>query len=508
MGKHIEVSRNYQENVEFLKEELGVGISVDMIAREFKIGNKKAALFFVSGLVKDSIVIEVMKMLMWQARQDILPDPVQQLRDHAIPHVQVSSVKKIDEAIMAINSGQQVLIVDGVDEAIIIDARMYPDRQPEEPDIERVVRGSRDGFNETILTNLGLIRRRVRDPKLRTELIRVGKRGKCDICLCYIKDIANPDLVDFIRNRIEEIKIDALPMAEKSVEELITPGSYWNPFPKVRYSERPDVVAAHLLEGHVAVVVDTSPSVIIAPTTFFHHVQHAEEYRQNPAVGVYLRWIRFAAIVASVILVPLWLLFSLQPGLLPPGWEFIGPKKVGNIPLVGQILIGELAIDLVRMAAIHTPTPLATSLAIIGALLMGEIATQVGLFAPEVILYMAIVAVGTFATPSYELAMANRLVRLFLLAAVALFKLPGFIVALIITFLFLALSQSFGIPYLWPLIPFNWAALKHILVRAPVPVQNVRPSILKTLDVMRQPAPARKPGPPQKDEAQEGKQDK
>jgi len=491
---NITLGRSYEENVSFLKEELGVGISFDAVCREFRIGGKPAALFFINGLAESQQSTEVLKRLMFLGRMDILPDTLDKLLEEGIPHYQVQAVETFDEVIGNVLSGLLALIVDGVSRAIIIDVRKYPARQPEEPDIERVVRGSRDGFTETLLVNTALIRRRVRDPKLRTLMIQVGKRSKTDICICYIQDITNPSLVEMIKKRLEEIKIDGLPMAEKSVEELISPGSYWNPFPKVRYTERADVAAMHLLEGHVVVLVDTSPSVIIAPTTFFHHVQHAEEYRQNPAIGVYIRWVRFAAILLSVVLGPLWLLGSLEPALLPPALSFIGPREPGPVPLLVQFLIAEIAIDMMRMAAIHTPTPLATALGVIAAVLVGELAVKVRLLTNEVILYTAIAAIGSFSTPSMEMSMANRLVRLFLILMVGFFRLPGLIAGLVIAFLFVAFTRSFGIPYLWPLLPPDLTALKGILVRSPVPMQNIRPRILKPLDLFRQmPAAARKP---------------
>ena len=374
----------------------------------------------------------------------------------------------------------------------MIDARTYPSRNPEEAEIERVVRGSRDGFTETIVFNTALLRRRVRDPKLRIKMMRVGRRSKSDVCLCYIKDIADPDLVATISSKIEAIEIDAVPMAEKAIEELIVPGNWWNPFPRVRYTERPDVAAAHLFEGHVLVMVDTSPSVIIAPATYFHHIQHAEEYRQNPVVGSYIRGVRFLAVMASIIITPLWMLFALSPELLPDFLEFIGPKKIGQVPVFIQFIIAELSLDLIRMAAIHTPSPLATALGVIAALLIGDIAVNIGLFAPEIILYTAVVAVGSYCTPSYEMAMANRLVRFFILLATGFFKLPGLIISSILSLLLVAFTRSFDVPYLWPLIPFNYRAFKSIIIRSPVPIQNLRPEVLHPRDRRRQPVPALK----------------
>jgi stage V sporulation protein AF len=389
-------------------------------------------------------------------------------------------------------SGSVLLVVDGLKELLVIDARTYPSRNPEEAEIERVVRGSRDGFTETIVFNTALLRRRVRDPKLRIKMMRVGRRSKSDVCLCYIKDIADPDLVATISSKIEAIEIDAVPMAEKAIEELIVPGNWWNPFPRVRYTERPDVAAAHLFEGHVLVMVDTSPSVIIAPATYFHHIQHAEEYRQNPVVGSYIRGVRFLAVMASIIITPLWMLFALSPELLPDFLEFIGPKKIGQVPVFIQFIIAELSLDLIRMAAIHTPSPLATALGVIAALLIGDIAVNIGLFAPEIILYTAVVAVGSYCTPSYEMAMANRLVRFFILLATGFFKLPGLIISSILSLLLVAFTRSFDVPYLWPLIPFNYRAFKSIIIRSPVPIQNLRPEVLHPRDRRRQPVPALK----------------
>ncbi|HAA09338.1 MAG: spore germination protein [Syntrophomonadaceae bacterium] len=491
-GEHLYLSRNYTDNLDLFKQELGEGESFDIIVREMRVMGRKAAFICIDGFVKDDIITLVMKTLLNLSGEEFGSATLKTVLERTIPYVELSTEEQIDELIYLVMAGAILLIVDGCDQAFVIDARTYPSRNPEEPDIERVVRGSRDGFTETLVFNTALIRRRIRDPKLRVKLVNIGRRSKTDICLLYLKDVADPALVDEITKRIEAIEIDAVPMAEKSVEEMITPGNWWNPFPRVRYTERPDVAAVHLLEGHILIMVDTSPSVIIAPSTYFHHIHHAEEYRQNPAVGVYIRWIRFLAILISIFITPLWLLVALEPDLLPASLKFIGPEKTGEIPLLLQFLIGEVALDFMRMAAIHTPSPLATALGVIAALLIGEVATNIGLLIPEVILYTAVVAVGSFSTPSYELSMANRLVRLFLLLAAGLFQLPGFLAALALVIILVSLTKSFGIPYLWPLIPFNWPALKAILIRSPVPIQNRRPSILNTRDRWRQPAPALK----------------
>jgi stage V sporulation protein AF len=483
--KH-KLSRELETNLARLDKLMAIDENFDIIKRELVIGGKKVALIFVDGLTNDEIITMILRNLVELGPRELTIDTFNRLFNHHLNYVEVDPVEYLEDITHKVLAGPVAMLVDGSDKAIMIDVRTYPARSPAEPDLEKVVRGSRDGFTETLVYNTALIRRRIRDPKLRMVYAQVGNRSKTDIIISYIEDIANPDLVNSIKEKIKHIKIDGLPMAEKAVEELITPGSYWNPFPRVRYTERPDVSAMHLLEGHVLVLVDTSPSVIIAPSTFWHHLQHAEEYRQSPMVGAYLRWIRFAGIAISLLLLPLWLLFALHPGLLPPALAFIGPEEVGRVPLIVQFLIAELAIDMVRMSTIHTPSPLATGIGLIAALLIGDIAITVGLFAPEVVMYIAAAAIGTFLTPSYELSLAIRLVRIVLLVLVAAFSWVGMLVGFGGFIVFLVSMRSFGVPYLWPLIPFNFKALLSVLIRAPVPITNTRPQILHPQDVDRQ----------------------
>ena len=485
--KNVPVSKNCQENVDYLNRELGVPDCFDIVLREMSIGGKKVAIYSVNGMVDSNVVGFILEVLVSLERSDLIVNSLEKLVKRSIVTLQVSEVQTMDKVFYFVLSGPIAIFVDGQDKAIIVDVRSYPARQPSEPDIERVTRGSRDGFTETLVVNTTLIRRRLRDPKLRMKLLQVGARSKTDVCIVYIEDITNLAMVTKIQEDIQAIKIDGIPMAEKSVEEFILGSKFWNPYPRVRYTERPDVAAIHLLQGYVVIIVDTSPAVIIAPATFWSHVQHAEEYRQEPIVGAYLRWIRFGGIFAAIFLLPLWLGAALNPQLLPHWLAFIGLIKPTKIPLLFQVLMAEFGVDLLRMATIHTPGPLGSALGIIAAFMLGDIAVKVGLFAPEVVMYIAIAAVGTYATPSYELGLANRLSRLFLILMTGLFNFIGFGIGSAMLFFLLWRTKSFGVPYLWPLLPFNFKAMWAILVRSPVPIKNVRPSILKPQDPDRQP---------------------
>jgi stage V sporulation protein AF len=475
-----------EHNEQIMVDTLDIETNFDIGLRKYKVGNKWLHLYYVNSLTDMENVIQIMRQISFVDKILSNEGAYKELIEHALSHLQVNLVQTIDEAVDQLLSGLMVILGDGWDKAIVIDTRSYPGRNPEEPDTERVIRGARDGYTENIIMNAGLTRRRIRDVRLRMEIKQIGERSKTDVCISYIKDIANQALVEHFKKKLEELSIDGIPMGEKAIEEMVIKQGY-NPFPKVRFTERPDVAAAHLFEGHIVIMVDTSPVVIIIPTTYFHHIQHAEEFRQVPALGMYIRWVRYLGIVASIFLLPLWSLFVFEPELLPTQLAFIGPNdNDANIPIFYQFLIAELGIDLLRMAAVHTPTPLATALGLVAAILIGQIAIDVGLFQPEVVLYVSVAAIGMFATPSYELSQANKLIRLFLLVVVYAFRAPGFIIGSTLVLIALAAMKSIRTPYLWPLIPFNFKAALSIILRYTTMMDKTRPSIVHPLNERKQ----------------------
>ncbi len=475
------VSTNIEENISYLKDVLAVDKSFDVISLDLEYAGRKMGMFLVDGFAKDDILHYLMKLLAELDPEKLDGDTLHKLIKTYIPYIEVEKLDDLNKVVDGVLAGPTALVVDGIDKVIMIDARTYPVRGPQEPDIEKVVRGSRDGYVETIVFNTALTRRRIRDRSLRMEYMQVGRRSKTDIVVCYLEDIADPELVKRIKDSIGKIDTDGLPMGEKTLEEFIS-GRHWNPYPMVRYTERPDTAASHLYEGHVCIIVDGSPSVIITPTTFWHHLQHAEEYRNKPAVGAYLRFVRFIAVWASIFLLPLYYLFAIQPELLPENLQYIGPNDTGEVPLVLQFLFIELGLDMLRMAAIHTPSSLATALGLVAALMVGQVAVEVGLFINEVILYLAVAAIGTFATPSYEMSLANRIIRIVLLLLTAAFGVYGFVLTIVVWMIVLSRMKSFGVPYLWPFIPFNMKAFRDVFLRSPMPLKNRRPRFLHPKD--------------------------
>lgn len=480
----IPESVNEIEN--YMKQRVGLGVSFDIGIRKLKILKKDVHIYYVNGLCDSLYIIQLIEELVEINDHEKLSTDIFKVIDNRLVNQSVERVTTLDKIVVQVLSGLIAVVIEGENTALVIDVRSYPGRSPQEPDTEKVVRGARDGFVENIVLNTALTRRRIRDERLRFEMFKVGVRSKTDVALGYLEDVADAELLNILRKELQAIDVDGIPMADKTIEEFIVKQG-WNPFPLVRYTERADVAAAHILEGHVIIFCDTSPSVIISPATYFHHVQHAEEFRESPAMGTFVRWTRFLGVLASIALLPLWLLFVLEPSLLPEKVSFIGPNEQTNIPVVVQLILADFGIEFLRMAAIHTPTPLSTAMGLIAAVLIGQIAIDVGLFVPEVILYVAVSGIGTFTTPSYELGVANKMARMALVILVAIFHTPGFIIGSTLLFLFVVKMRALNTPYFWPFLPFEPKGFMQIVFRRAIPGSLLRPSIVHPRNRFRQP---------------------
>ncbi|MEJ6951008.1 spore germination protein [Natronospora cellulosivora (SeqCode)] len=468
------LSKKLDDNLEKIKKELGADESFDVLVRTFEIGGKKAGLVFLDGFIKDELILPIFR-LMETEREDICVDVVKNIIDKRIPYYEVETESDFDEVINQVLCGPQILLIDGCDEAIVIDGRTWESRGPSEPELEKATRGPADGFVETMLFNVNSIRRRIRDVNFRAEVMQIGTRAKNDVALVYLKDIVNNDLLEDVKSKLDSVEIDAVSLGDKTVEDIITGGTL-NPFPLVRYTERPDNVAAHLLEGNMAIIVDNSPTALVLPAPLLSHIQTLETFRQGTLVGTYLSWMKIIAIFISVFLPAVWLLLSTNRYLLPESLEFIGPQEPGNIGLGLQFILASLGIELIRMASIQTPDSLGTSLSLIGALLLGDFAVQVGLFSPEIVVYMAVAVLSNYSIPGFELAVIFKLIRILLIIAVMVADLLGLVIVTVVVFLLMAFTKSFGVYYLWPLIPFEYHALKSFFIRQNVlDLSHVRP---------------------------------
>lgn len=442
-----------------IEKRLRIGESYDILRHDITVAGKKGTLYFIDGFAKDSILNKLEEYFVTAAT------PEECIRN--IPYIEVDVTDDVDVLISGILSGQSVLIVEGVDSAALMDTREYPSRSIKEPENDRVLRGPREGFTETLVFNTALIRRRIRDPMLTMSIHTVGKKSRTDIVVAYIKGIADDKLVRKLETKIDLIETDALSMGQQSLEECLVKGAKWNPFPKTRYTERPDAAAAMLVEGSVIVMCDCYPAAMILPTSFFDFLQESDDFYFPPLVGTYLRLTRMLVFALALFLTPTWYLLISNPDWLPPGLKFILVGEPAAVPVLIQLLLAEFAIDGLKLASLNTPSMLNSSFSVVGALILGDFAVQTGWFSAEVILYMAVVAIANFTQQSYELGYACKFMRIISLIATGIFGIYGYAAVFIFTILLIASNKTVdGMRrYLYPLIPFNARALKHVFIK-------------------------------------------
>ena len=435
------LSASFEENIRYMNEILPVKESFDIIRREMEIGGKASVFYYIDGFIKDEAMLKIMDSFLSVSEKD-MPGDAEEFIQKNVPYVEVDILEDFDQVIRNVLSGPAVLFIDGYKECIAIDCRTYPARSVDEPDKDRSLRGSRDGFVETIVFNTALMRRRIRDPHLVMEMTEAGQTSRTDIALCYMQDRVDPELLKNLKNRIESLQIDDLRMNQQSLAEALFKRKWFNPFPKFKFTERPDTAAACLLEGKVVILVDNSPSAMILPTSILDMIEVANDYYFPTVTAVYLKVTRGLITIATVFFTPLYLLFMQNQDWLPKAFEFVAVRDTVNIPLIFQFLLLELSIDGLRLAAMNTPTMLSTPLSVIAGIVMGEFSVQSGWFNSEVMLYMAFVAVANYTQPNFELGYALKFMRLLLLVLTAVFDLYGFIIGCILVLCFLIFNKT------------------------------------------------------------------
>lgn len=461
------IDGSFEQKVALVQKTLRIDQSFDILERQILVGGRKAHLFFVDAFTKDEVMEKIFEFMM-----RIRPEQLDKVTDTRVfasivlPYVEIDRERELQTVVTAVLSGTSAMIVDGFDEVFMIDARTYPVRSIDEPQDDRVLRGSHDGFVETMVFNAALIRRRIRDPRLTMEPFKVGSKSQTDVVLCYMDGVCSQKHLDILRRKLQNITIPSLSMGQESLLECLCRRQRYNPFPKVRYTERPDCAAAGVLEGKILVLVDNSPSVMILPTGIFDFMQDTNDYYFPPLIASYLRFLRSAVLILSLFLTPLWYLLMQNKWDVPEWLSFLEVAEPNGVPIIVQLLAIELVIDVVKLASLNTPNVLNNAFSVVGALIFGEFAVRANLFVPEVLLYMAFVAVAAFTQASYEMGYAFKLMRMTFLVLTWAFNLWGFALGIVLLAVLIATTQTpIGYTYLYPLIPFDRQALQRLLVR-------------------------------------------
>lgn len=478
-----EIDRKIDENIKYLKGLLSN--NADIVIREFNSSNIKLCLIYIDGMVDKNLLNDfVLESLMFSKK---CTKNIKEIKDNLLTVSEVKEVESLIEGTTAILSGDSLLLIDDSTKALVIGTRFWPTRGVTEPSSETVVRGSREGFTETVRFNTALVRRRIRDTRLKMEPLVLGVRSKSDANIVYIQDIVNNDALTILKDRVGKINIDAV-LDTGNLEELIEDNIY-SPFPQVQYTERPDVVAEALYEGRIALLLDNSPSAIIVPATLSNMLQSPDDYNQRWINSSLIRLIRFIAIIVSLVLPALYIsVTSFNTSIIPTelAYSIAASREGVPFPAFIEAIIMEIFLALLMESVVRLPKPIGATIGIVGGLIIGQSAVSAGLVSPIMVIIVAVTAITSFLTPNYDLTSAFRLFRFILIVFSSIIGLYGVILGVLILCIHLISLKSFSIDYLAPLVNPNMQDQKDLFVRLPFKFLKERPKYMKTGDKIRQ----------------------
>ena len=463
------LSVDFDQNIRAVDKILRVDESFDIIKKTITVNQTRIVMYYIDGFVNSALLQKLMMHLLTvKDFGDKSKGAARKFADENVPTVEVDVVDSIDQIMLMVMSGCVAMFTEGLGpNAIVIDVRTYPARETSEPENDKVMRGSRDGFVETLIFNTAMLRRRIRDPKFTVKHMNVGKLSRTDVAVCYLDGKADNDYVELVLSKLQNMDCDTVILGHRSLAEVLVRQNWYNPFPKFRLTERPDAAASSVVEGAIVIFCDNSPEAILLPTTIFDFLQESDDYYFPPLTGTYLRIVRHMVFWATMILTPLWYLLLSYEAILPEWLGFIIPEEPGMLPIIVQLFLTEFVLDGLKLASLNTPSVLSNSLSVVGGLLLGDFAIQVGWLCPDVILYMAFVSIANFTQSSYELGYAFKYMRMIILLLTAFFKVWGFVIGIVIALVLVATNKTFNgkRSYLYPLIPFNGKAIVRLFFR-------------------------------------------
>ncbi|MEW6697168.1 MAG: spore germination protein [Bacillota bacterium] len=492
-----------EKNMDFLKKI--TGSNVDLVTRFIKIGRseaKPAAILFFDNLI-DPILLDqhIVKPLVLDAYATGLrtgPEIIEQLRvGNLITRAELKGINNFKELMDGLLIGEVVLFVEGLNSALLISTKGYKGRDVAEPGAEPVVRGPRDSFVETLSINLSLIRRRLRSPNLVIEPVNIGKITNTKVCVSHLKGVCSPDLVREVHERLKRINVDGI-LESGYIEEFIEDHPY-SPFPQVGVTERPDRVAAALLEGRVAIFTDTTPMVLIVPGEFFSLMQAAEDYYNRFFFTSLIRLMRYIAFAIALFLPAFYIAISnYHQEMIPTQLlvSIIAARQGVPMPAFLEALLMEFAFEILREAGVRLPRPVGQAVSIVGALVIGQAAVQASLVSPLMVIVVAMTGIANFAIPQFNISLSVRTLRFPLMILAAVLGLYGVMTGLLVILLHMFSLRSFGVPYMAPVSPFKPKDLKDVMVRAPWWALTRRPS--QTADSSSRMPAGQMPRPPEK----------
>ena len=453
-----------------IEKALNIDFVFDIKRRPVILWGKEGFLTYIIGYTDSYLTERILARLM-EIPEEVGKDirDMDELYQKCVPFGSAEATKDPAFAAEEILRGSASLTLSGMDDILLLDLRFFPVRGIEEPEKDRTLRGPHIGTNESLLSNLVQIRRLIRSPGLKTERFVLGKEIKNEVALLSLEGKADEKLVEKVREKLENCRVKNLSMTQESLSGILFPRKglgILNPFPRARFTERPDVIAASLMEGKIAIICDNTPSVLLLPQSLFDFFEETDDYYYPPLTASYLRIVRALVFIGSILIIPLWLYLVKLENVLPTDLNFLKAKDPFTVPLFLQFLIIEFAIDGLKMASLNTPTTLSGSFSVIGGLLLGEFAVKSGWFVPQTILYSAFTGIANFIPTSIELAYSFKFMRITLILLVEFFGLWGLVSGILFWILILSFTKgNLGKSYLYPFIPFDRRGIQKILFR-------------------------------------------
>lgn len=481
-AQQAKIGRRLDENLRLLAR-FG-GPSFDVAVRRFKVAGKvPAALVRLDGLVDSKTVEEILQSLMLDSRLVGEPERGAAIEEVAMERLltvtEVRQANDINDMFTALSIGDAVLLFDGVAQALLCDAKGFQTRSIVEPDAEKVLRGPREGFIESLRTNTSLIRRRIRIPHLWIESLTIGELTRTEVAFAYIKGLAREKLVREVRERLKRIKTDSI-LGSGYLEGFIMDDPL-SLFPLVARTERPDRAAAALLEGRVVILVDGSPHVLIVPVELSMELQSPDDYYENSLAGTFIRVLRYLSLLLSLLLPGSYVaIINFHQELLPTGLllRITATREGVPFPVVVEVLLLDTLFEILREAGVRLPAAIGPAISIVGALILGDAAIRAGLVSPAVVIVIALTAIASFTAPAFSLGISIRILRFVFTIAGGGLGLFGVQFVLLVTVVFLCSLRSFGVPYLTPIAPLIWTDLKDAVLRIWWGGMRQRPKLL------------------------------
>ncbi|MUV38562.1 Spore germination protein KA [Lentibacillus sp. JNUCC-1] len=476
------------ENIKHIKNLLGS--PSDLVTRTFDIyhSSVKCGVVYFSGLTNSELLHkDVIKPVQNAGEKKGFPEEAMAVYDvlkkDVIAAGNIKTGQTMDDVMDALLSGTTVFFVDGVDQALLIEMKKWEMRSVEEPVSETVIRGPRDGFVETLQTNLATLRRYIRDPNLRFDSYQVGRRSKKDLVVAYVAGVIHPDILKEVKRRLEAIDMDDAPESgfiEQWIEE-----SFLSPFPQFINTERPDTASAAMLQGKVVILLDGSPFVLIAPSTLGNAMQSPEDYYERWTIGSLVRGLRYMAGFIAVFLPGLYIALSeYHQGLLPTklAMSIAATREGVPFPAFVEALLMVTTMELLREAGARLPQTIGQTIGIVGGLVIGDAAVQAGIVSPIMVIVVALNAIASFAIPTYSLSITFRILAYFMMFAAGVFGLYGIILGYIMINIHIVNLKSIGVPYSSPFAPAFLKDFNDLVFRTPVPLLDRRPVYLQPQD--------------------------